>query len=50
MNHFVAAMILTQTTLDEFLDCSSDERMQMFGPLVGWERIVRSNLFVVANE
>ncbi|CAL1694190.1 unnamed protein product [Somion occarium] len=43
MNHFIAAIILTQTTFNEFLDQSSEERMQGFGSLIGIERMDNFN-------
>ena len=44
MNLFVAATILSQTTLEDFLLRSPEERLQDFSGLIGVERIV-SRLF-----
>ncbi|KAH8094622.1 hypothetical protein BXZ70DRAFT_896480 [Cristinia sonorae] len=40
MNTFIASIILSQTTLEDFLQQSPDERLQNFGYLVGRERLV----------
>lgn len=43
MNHFAAAVILTQTTLDIFIDeLSLQDRLDHFGALIGITRVVRT--------
>ncbi|EPQ50101.1 hypothetical protein GLOTRDRAFT_134253 [Gloeophyllum trabeum ATCC 11539] len=42
MNAFCAALILSQVTLDDFLEADPGQRMQ-FGPLVGQDRIMQFN-------
>jgi len=44
MNVFVASVILSQVGLEEFLDASPEDRLQMFGPLVGMDRMVSSQV------
>ncbi|TFK56839.1 hypothetical protein OE88DRAFT_1730282 [Heliocybe sulcata] len=43
MNPFCAALVLSQVTLDDFLEAEPEQRMQYFGPLVGEERITQFN-------
>ncbi|KZT72907.1 hypothetical protein DAEQUDRAFT_552793 [Daedalea quercina L-15889] len=43
MNAFAASIILSQMSLDDFLDTSPEDRVQYFGPYVGHERLVRFN-------
>ncbi|KAL4251505.1 hypothetical protein ABKN59_005052 [Abortiporus biennis] len=38
-NPFTATLILSQTNLDDFLDMDFIERVQLFGPLVGTEKM-----------
>lgn len=40
MNAFAALVILSQITLQDFLDLQSNERLRMFGHLVGLNRVV----------
>ena len=42
MNFFAACIILCQKPLQDFLDLTAEERVVEFGPLVGKERMVRS--------
>ncbi|KAG5353703.1 hypothetical protein C0989_003129 [Termitomyces sp. Mn162] len=44
MNHFSAALVLYQITLQEFLDVTPEERLTMVGPLIGNEAITTFNL------
>ncbi|TFY68590.1 hypothetical protein EVJ58_g926 [Rhodofomes roseus] len=43
MNAFAASIILSQMSLDDFLDTSPEDRVQYFGPYVGHDRLVRFN-------
>ena len=42
MNTFAASIILSQMSLDDFLDTSPEDRVQYFGPYVGHDRLVSS--------
>ncbi len=42
MNPFCAAIILSRTSPEEFLELTPSEREQAFGPLIGYNRIVSS--------
>lgn len=39
MNMFAASIILSQMSLDYFLDTSPQDRVQYFGPYVGHDRL-----------
>ena len=41
MNPFVASIILSQVPLEDFLDKLPEVRVQEYGGLVGWKRVVR---------
>lgn len=41
MNIFVAALLLYQTTLEDFLEKSAEDRLLEYSDLVGVERMVR---------
>ncbi|EED79688.1 predicted protein [Postia placenta Mad-698-R] len=43
MNTFAATVVLSQMTLDDFLNLTADERTQMFTPLLGYERVLQFN-------
>lgn len=52
MNLFASSMILSHVALEEFLDWPSERREQIFGPLIGVDRIVqisvcRGELFLI---
>ena len=40
MNLFAASLLLSQTSLEDFLEKSADERLLEFGELIGMQRIV----------
>lgn len=42
MNVFVASLLLYQTTLEDFLEKSADDRLLEYADLVGIERMVRT--------
>ncbi|KAI0361024.1 hypothetical protein OH77DRAFT_1585206 [Trametes cingulata] len=44
MNLFAASLLLSQTSLEEFLEKSADERLLEYGELVGIERMTRFNV------
>ncbi|KAI0778730.1 hypothetical protein BD413DRAFT_465182 [Trametes elegans] len=44
MNIYAASSLLSQTTLEDFLEKSADERMLEYGELVGMDRIARFNV------
>ena len=41
MNPFVASILLSQVTLEDFLDKSPEARMQEYADLIGHTRMVR---------
>ncbi|CCM03793.1 uncharacterized protein FIBRA_05941 [Fibroporia radiculosa] len=43
MNHFTASVVLSQMSLDDFLDETPEERTQNFAVLIGPNRIMRFN-------
>ncbi|KAF9012728.1 hypothetical protein BDQ17DRAFT_1420071 [Cyathus striatus] len=43
MNHFRAAVVLSQVTLDEFLDMSDEERAYMFSGVLGEDVLITVN-------
>lgn len=47
MNVFAAAVILTSTTLDDFLDKNAEERLKEFGSLIGTQRMVSTAAVVM---
>lgn len=40
MNLFAASLLLSQTSLEDFLEMNADERLLEYGDLVGMERMV----------
>ncbi|KAI0828957.1 hypothetical protein BC628DRAFT_1182504 [Trametes gibbosa] len=44
MNLFAASLLLSQTTLEDFLEKNADERLLEYGDLVGTERMTRFNV------
>ncbi|KAA1471446.1 hypothetical protein DENSPDRAFT_115917 [Dentipellis sp. KUC8613] len=49
MNAFAAAAILSQVSLDGFLDMSPDERLGL-APLIGHERMVHLNHYITSDK
>jgi hypothetical protein len=49
MNNFAAFIILYQVSLQYFLDCSPETRIQEFGSHVGVQRLVSVPLMAVIN-
>ncbi|EKM61502.1 uncharacterized protein PHACADRAFT_190671 [Phanerochaete carnosa HHB-10118-sp] len=50
MNVFAAAIILNSVTLDDFLEKMPDERLQLFGELVGRHRITTFNTIIARRR
>ncbi|KAH9897857.1 hypothetical protein C8Q73DRAFT_641038 [Cubamyces lactineus] len=44
MNLFASSLLLSQTTLEDFLEKSADERVLEFGELIGIQRITQFNI------
>ncbi|RPD65120.1 hypothetical protein L227DRAFT_607705 [Lentinus tigrinus ALCF2SS1-6] len=44
MNLFAASLLLSQTTIEEFLEKTASERLVEYGPLVGTARVERFNV------
>ncbi|KAI8995275.1 hypothetical protein BD414DRAFT_410707 [Trametes punicea] len=46
MNLFAASLLLSHTTLEDFLEMSSHERVLQYGQLVGMDRITQFNIYM----
>jgi hypothetical protein len=47
LNTFFACVILSQVTLEEFIDMSPDSKVDSFGGILGVERMVSVSVFTI---